>query len=103
MTFAKVLSAARKKAGLSQKELAALIKKEDGHAISPQYVNDLEFGRRNPPPPLLLEQLATVLNVPTDVFYYWAGTLPADIREVEADAEQVVAAYQAFRREIRRD
>jgi hypothetical protein len=37
---------ARKKLGISQKNLADRIKKEDGQSISPQYLNDIERDRR---------------------------------------------------------
>ena len=101
MTFGQVLAEARKKAGLSQKELAARIKKEDGQSISPQYLNDIEHNRRNPPSDFLIEPFAKTLHTPSEVLYYWAGTLPADVRDVEANEKKVVAAYQAFRKEIR--
>ena len=42
MTFGRAIATARKEKGLSQKDLAALILKEDGTAISPQYLNDIE-------------------------------------------------------------
>ena len=41
-----------------QKQLAALIKKDDGRPISPQYLNDLEHDRRHPPSEVLLSQFA---------------------------------------------
>jgi transcriptional regulator with XRE-family HTH domain len=103
MTFGQVVAEARKKVGLSQKELAALIKKEDGQPISPQYLNDIEHDRRNPPSGFLIEQFAQALHIPSEVLYYWAGKLPADVRDVEANEQKVVAAYQAFRRELRRN
>ena len=40
-TFGELISEGRKKKGLSQKELAAKVLKEDGSAISPQYLNDI--------------------------------------------------------------
>jgi transcriptional regulator with XRE-family HTH domain len=48
LTFGRVISEARKNRELSQKELAMLVRKEDGNAISPQYLNDLERDRRSP-------------------------------------------------------
>ena len=48
-TFGTIISEARRAAGLSQKELAAKVKKEDGQPISAQYLNDIEHDRRNPP------------------------------------------------------
>jgi transcriptional regulator with XRE-family HTH domain len=47
--FGTLISEARRSKGLSQKDLAAKVKKEDGQAISPQYLNDIEHDRRNPP------------------------------------------------------
>lgn len=100
-TFGRVISAARKRAGLSQKELAAQILKEDGAPISPQYLNDLERDRRNPPSSHLLLQFATTLSIAPEVLYYHAGELPEDVRGLSADDQKVVAAYKAFRRELR--
>ncbi len=38
----------RKAKEMSQKELAGLVRKEDGQPISPQFLNDLERDRRRP-------------------------------------------------------
>src|SRR5262249_55420300 len=65
-TFGQVLTSARRKAGLSQREPAARILKEDGEPISPQYLNDLERDRRNPPAQHFLKQLAEQLNLPEE-------------------------------------
>jgi transcriptional regulator with XRE-family HTH domain len=102
MSFGKVLAEARKKADLSQKELAGKIKKEDGQPISAQYLNDIEHDRRNPPSGHMLEQFARELDTPVEYFYYWAGELPADLQGRDADQEQVVAAYRAFRKELKK-
>jgi transcriptional regulator with XRE-family HTH domain len=102
MSFGRVLADARKKANLSQKELAAKIKKEDGQPISAQYLNDIEHDRRNPPSGHLLEQFSRELDTPVEYLYYWAGELPADLKGQDAKKEQVVAAYQAFRQELKK-
>lgn len=101
MTFGQKIAEARKKVNLSQKELASHIKKEDGQPISPQYLNDIERDRRNPPPTYLIDQFATVLSIPKEVLYYLTGELPADLKSVQADEEKVVAAYRAFRRALK--
>ena len=101
MTFGQFIAEARKKARMSQKELAARITKEDGQPISPQYLNDIEHDRRNPPSESIIKQLARVLKVELDILYYYAGRLPSDLREREADPEKVAAAYRAFRRELK--
>jgi transcriptional regulator with XRE-family HTH domain len=101
MPFGRLIAEARKKANLSQKELANLIKKEDGQPISPQYLNDIERDRRNPPSAFLIEQFAKVLQIEKDLLYFYAGELPADIKDVPADNEKVIEAYRAFRRTLK--
>jgi transcriptional regulator with XRE-family HTH domain len=98
MSFGEVISKYRKEAGLSQKDLASLIKKEDGTPISPQYLNDLERDRRNSPPDYLLQQFAEVLGIPKDYLYFIAGELPSFLRNVKLNPEQVEAGFKAFRR-----
>src|SRR5215831_21385600 len=102
-SFGQVLSAARRAAGLSQRELAARILKEDGEPISPQYLNDLERDRRNPPAPHFLKQFAEVLDLPEEYLDFVAGQLPEDLRNLEHGyaPDQVQAAFQAFRRSLR--
>jgi transcriptional regulator with XRE-family HTH domain len=100
MTFGRVLNEARKTAGLTQRELAARIKKEDGEPISAPYLHDLEHGNRNPPSPHLIKQIAEALEVDVDVLFYWAGVLPDDVRRADIDERQIVAAFRAFRKEI---
>ncbi len=96
MTFGQFIAEARKRARLSQKELVARIKKEDGQPISPQYLNDIEHDRRNPPSELIMKRLAGVLEVELDILYYYAAKLPSDLREREADPDKVAAAYRLF-------
>ena len=48
MTFGEVITQARKDKKLSQKQVAAETLKEDGQAISAQYLNDIEHDRRKP-------------------------------------------------------
>ena len=100
-TFGQALSAARRRAGLSQRELAARIRKEDGEPISPQYLNDLERDRRNPPASHFLTQFAAVLDLPEEYLDFVAGQLPADLRQGRYGPDQVQAAFSAFRRTLR--
>ena len=97
-SFGEVVSQKRKEAGLNQKELAAQVIKEDGQAISPQYLNDLEHNRRNPPPSHLIEQFAAALKIEAVILYHCAGELPPDLRCTPAEEGKVVAAYKAFQR-----
>jgi transcriptional regulator with XRE-family HTH domain len=100
-SFGQVLGAARRRAGLSQRELAARILKEDGEPISPQYLNDLERDRRNPPARHFLRQFATALELPEEYLDFVAGQLPEDLRAGSYAPDQVQAAFHAFRRTLR--
>ena len=103
-TFGKIISEARKNAGLSQKDLALKIKKEDGEPISPQYLNDIEHDRRNPPGEFLIEQFARVLGLDKDYLCLAAGTIPQQEKRAIAstDPDKVVAAFRVFRKKIRK-
>jgi transcriptional regulator with XRE-family HTH domain len=100
LSFGHILSDARRRAGLSQRELAARISKEDGEPISPQYLNDLERDRRNPPGRHLLKQFASTLDLPEDYLDFVAGQLPEDLRSGSYAPDQVQAAFHAFRRTL---
>ncbi len=75
-TFRRVVANTRKEKGLSQKELAARIKREDGAPISSQYLNDIEHDRRSPSSDQLVKQFAEVLDIDLDYLYYLAPPLP---------------------------
>jgi transcriptional regulator with XRE-family HTH domain len=98
-SFGQIIAEARRKVGLSQKQLAALVKKENGVAISPQYLNDLEHDRRNPPPEHLIEQFARALKLEKDYLMLAAGKIPRDVRDIGvAHPEVVEQAFRLFRR-----
>lgn len=103
MQFGEVIAAARKKLGLSQKELAARIKKEDGAPISAPYLNDIEHNRRYPPSGYLLRQLARELNLPVEYLLFYAGQYPKDIRGDQGAyaPKDVEAAFRAFRKALK--
>lgn len=103
MGFGRELAAARKSAGLSQKDLAARIFKEDGTPISPQYLNDIERDRRNPPSQFMLHQFAQQLNVDEDYFLFIAGQFPDEVRSQRYPQDQAIAAMKAFRQVLGRE
>ena len=80
-TFGEAVSVARKALGLSQRELAARVKKEDGEQISPQYLNDIERDRRSAPSQHLILQFAQVLKLEPDYLFALAQAWPKDILE----------------------
>jgi len=103
-TFGRIVAVARKAAGVSQKDLAAKILKEDGLPISPQYLNDIEHDRRNPPSEFIIEQLAKYLKLSTEYLMIAAGVLPTDLRKDLAGAkpEHIQRAYRAFRKNLKK-
>ena len=101
MTFGEKIAEARKAVGLSQKELAARILKEDEEPISPQYLNDIEHDRRNPPSAEMIDQFAKVLKLPAEVLYFLAGKLTEDLKSSPADNDRIVDAYKAFRKALK--
>lgn len=98
MTLGRAIAEARKKKGLSQKELAGAIKRdENGEPISPQYLNDIEHDRRTPSSDRLLRQFSEILDVDIDYLYYLADRFPEDIRKKGLSPPQVTEAMRAFR------
>lgn len=102
MTVGQAIAQARKKLEISQKELARRVTKEDGAPISPQYLNDIERDRRNPPSSYLLDQFAAALEIPHEYLHFLARQLPEDLPEGDYNPETVQSAFRAFRRELER-
>src|SRR6266436_1398951 len=98
-TFGQIITAARKRAGLTQKEVAESIRREDGRKVLPPFLNDLEHDRRYPPENAVIEQLAEILKISSDVLYFYAKRLPSDVAR-DADDIQVEEAYRAFRKAL---
>jgi transcriptional regulator with XRE-family HTH domain len=101
-TFGTLISEARRAKGLSQKELASRVKKENGQPISAQYLNDIEHDRRNPPSEFLIGQIADLLTVSKDVLCIAAGTIPNDLQKMaRTQPDKVEQAFKAFRRAVK--
>src|SRR2546426_4371803 len=98
-TFGQVLTEARKKAGLTQREVAARLKRQDGRPVDPPYLNAVEHDHRYPPEDSLIEQIANIVGVSPDVLYFHPNRQPPDVK-TEADQERVEAAYRAFRKAL---
>ena len=62
----------RKELGLAGREVVAEVRNSDGKPISIPFLVDLEHDRRKPSDEVL-EQLAKVLKVDSDVLYFLAG------------------------------
>jgi transcriptional regulator with XRE-family HTH domain len=100
VSFGEYIAARRKALKLTLKDLAAQLKKSDGVPISLAYLHDIETGSRKPPNDQLIDQLATLLGIPVEILYYQAERMPSDLIRDDVSEERVMAAYQAFRREI---
>jgi transcriptional regulator with XRE-family HTH domain len=103
LTFGRAIVAARKAKGLSQKELASLIMKEEGgEAISPQYLNDIEHDRRSPTSDHLIREFARLIGEDEGYLFVLAGKIPEDIREKAQNKSKIVTGFANFRRAITR-
>ena len=102
VSFGRTIAKARRDLGLSQKELAArIMKEEDGRPISPQYLNDIEHDRRSPSSGHLIRQFSGILKIPEDYLFALAGRLPDDLRTDATDRDKVVEAFANFRRALK--
>lgn len=103
MTFGQAISEARKSKQISQKQLAKMILKEDGTTISPQYLNDIERDRRNPPGEHLISQFAKLLELPEEYLYFLAHQIPPKYLQIAPTSpKQVQKAFEAFARSYSR-
>lgn len=86
--FAQVLVDQRRNRGLTQKAVAAQV------GVSAQYLNDLERGRRKPPPDQMIERIAEALDLHPNGLYFFAGRIPPSLR----DDFRVLNAFAQFSR-----
>lgn len=98
LTFGRFVSDARKKMNMTQKELAAKIVREDGHPISPQYLNDIERDRRSPSSDHMVQQFARILELNADYLHYLNGRFPEQERQQQLTEDQFNKRMLAFRR-----
>jgi len=99
-SFGKVVSDARKKKEMNQKQLAELVLREDGTSISPQYLNDIEHNRRTPSPEII-GQFAQVLEIDEDYLRYLANRWPAEFEGGTLSQTQFAKAMVAFRKNMK--
>lgn len=98
-TFGQIIREKRQELGISQKELASKIEKEDGSSISPQYENDIEFDRRDAPSEDMIRQYAKILGLHVDALLLAAGKVPDELRHFAARSpEKAQQVFQAFRK-----
>jgi transcriptional regulator with XRE-family HTH domain len=98
MTFGRFIADARKKLNMTQKELATNIMREDGHPISPQYLNDIERDRRSPSSDHMIQQFAQILDLNADYLHYLNGRFPEPERQQQLTEDQFKTRMLAFRK-----
>ena len=98
-TFGSAISEARKRKGLSQKDLASRIMREEGGgAISPQYLNDIEHDRRSPSSDHMIQELSRELDISENVLSILANRVPPKLRNLHLNPQTVDRLVQvAFR------
>jgi len=96
-TFGSEIVEARKKHGLSQKQLAEKILREDGESISPQYLNDIERNRRSPSSDNIVKEFAKALKLDAEYLHYLNGRFPEQERHGKLMPQQFKKAMIAFR------
>jgi transcriptional regulator with XRE-family HTH domain len=101
-TLGQFIADRRKELGLSGREVVAGVKKPDGKSISIPFLVDLEHDRRKPGDEVL-EALAKVLQVDSDILYFLAGRMPRDLNTRSLKEDDLTAAFRAFRREVKRE
>jgi transcriptional regulator with XRE-family HTH domain len=99
-SFGDIVSAARKRRAWSLRQLAEKVLNEEGDPVTPQYLNDIEHGRRIPADHVI-KQLAKALGVSADRLFHQARRLPPDIASDKVSAKKVEKAYQAFRKALK--
>lgn len=95
INFGQVIAKARSESGLQLKDVAALVRRENGQTISHQYLSDIEHNRRPAPSDHIIDQLAKALKVPREYLYLHARRLPSDFDAPE-DKNLATAAYRAL-------
>lgn len=99
-SFGEIIAAARRRAGLNQRDAAKLIKKKDGEPISVQYLSEIENDHRNIPSNHLIDEIARAYKVSREYLYYQAGRLTPDLPKA-VEERQFAAAYRDFRKRLK--
>jgi len=103
--FASMIRARRKELGLTQKDVAARIRTEEGRAIGQTYLAEIERGHHPHPRPHLIEQFAQALEIDRDVLYLAARQVPPEVAEElrRLTPEQRAKAWRIFKRAVMED
>ncbi|MDP9023809.1 MAG: helix-turn-helix transcriptional regulator [Candidatus Eremiobacteraeota bacterium] len=95
-TFGQTITDLRRQKGLTQKDLAAKIRRRESKAISAQYLNDIEHDRRKPDSEEFIAAVADALDASRSYLAFVAGRLPPEFSQLALDEERLQRAIQAF-------
>lgn len=88
----KLIQERRRQLNMSRAEMSRL------STFSPQYLLEIEQGKRVPRRSNTLDIIAKTLELPRDVVYHAAGILPPDIVEMDIGGEVICAAFNSMRK-----
>lgn len=80
--FGEEIARLRKKKRYTIREFTTKVLKEDGEAMSPSYLCDIEQGRRKPPASEVIKRMAGLLDTNFDDLMVLAQRTPPDIKEI---------------------
>ena len=103
--FASMIRGRRKELGLTQGQVAARIRIEEGRPIGQTYLAEIERGHHPNPRPHLIEEFARALEIDRDVLYLAARQVPPEVAEElrRLTPEQRGAAWRVFKRAVMED
>lgn len=85
MRLGDLIRTTRERQALTQQDLAVKV------GMSPQYLCDIETGRRDVKRTETLDRLAFALNLEQDVVYIAAGLFPYDVTDTSLDDMRLIA------------
>lgn len=95
MSIGKTIADKRKALGLTLKDLAGLVTKEDGSTVSIQYVSDIEHNHRTPSP-AVLESLAEALGMEVAFLQAVARQAPSSVTDYLAAHPDTAVAVEVL-------
>jgi len=94
VTFGQAIAKARHQKGWTLDALAGYVD------LSKQFLSDLEHDRRSPSDATVY-RLALALELHDDVLHFRLGSLPPDLRQVDADDQAIQSALSKLRERLR--
>jgi hypothetical protein len=97
--FRSVTQGSPQKGGAHTERACRAIETGRRPSCRPPYLNAIEHDHRYPHEDYLIEQMAKIVGISSDVLYFHANRHPADVK-ADVDEERVESAYRAFRKAL---